>query len=258
MRIAVSLAALLAVAATHPHSKLATHSVGHGGEQHWTYSGADGPTHWSQLNAEYKLCGTGKTQSPVNIRTRAVYRGETPPLAFDYRPSPLTIVDNGHTIQVDYKPGSTLVIGGDRYQLVQFHFHHPSEEEINGKRSDMVAHLVHKDSAGRLAVVAILLKTGHVNPLLASLWEHMPKAGDHDPATGGPEIDISKLLPPDHAYFNYSGSLTTPPCSEGVRWFVLRTPVDISRAQLKTFAARYPNNARPVQKLNGRHVIASR
>jgi carbonic anhydrase len=258
MRTTIALLAILTIGATHPHLKTAAHATSHSTGAHWSYSGAEGPSHWAQLNADYKQCAKGRAQSPVNISTKAVYHGETPPLDFEYRVSPLTIIDNGHTVQVDYKPGSILKIGGDRYQLVQFHFHHPSEEEIDGKRSDMVAHLVHKDSNGRLAVVAVLLKTGRENPLLAELWTHLPKSGDHNPATGGPEIDISKLLPADHAYLNYTGSLTTPPCTEGVRWFVLKTPVEISKAQLDVFAARYPNDARPVQKLNGRHVIASR
>jgi carbonic anhydrase len=225
---------------------------------HWSYSGHDGPSHWGQLDAAYRACETGRTQSPIDIETKDVTPTNLPPLAFNYRPVPLSIVDNGHTIQVNYEPGSALLVGGKRYELVQFHFHHPSEEAVNGKRFDMVAHLVHRDAQGQLAVVAVPLKIGRDNPLLATLWSNLPKQGIHEPQVMKASINAGGLLPSDLHYYAFSGSLTTPPCSEGVRWMVLKTPMEISKAQVAAFASRYPNNARPEQRLNGRHVLASK
>jgi carbonic anhydrase len=250
----LAVAASLALAAAHPPAPPA----GHAGSHHWSYSGDEGPSHWARLDSQYRLCGSGKKQSPINIRSNAVYRGEAPPLEFDYRPARATIEDNGHSVQIDYEPGSTLHVGHESYELVQFHFHHPSEERVDGKRFDMVAHLVHRSPGGELAVVAVLMKVGRENPLLNSVWRHLPPPGKHGATEGASVIDVRDLIPANHAYFSYVGSLTTPPCTEGVRWFVVKTPIEISKDQLDVFAARYPNDARPVQKLNGRHVIASR
>jgi carbonic anhydrase len=235
----------------------ATHAPGD--VHHWSYGGPGGPSNWAKLDSKFRLCGSGHAQSPVDIRTKAVYAGATPPLDFEYHPAPFHITDNGHSVQVDVEPGSSLHVGTDRYELAQFHFHHPSEEEIDGKRFDMVAHLVHKDSKGDLAVVAIPLKVGHENPLLATLWSNLPKErSDHHSVSAKQAINAADLVPGNHSYFTYTGSLTTPPCTEGVRWIVLKTPEEISKSQLDEFAARYPNDARPVQQLNGRHIIASK
>jgi carbonic anhydrase len=248
------LIAAAATAAASPHASAPSHSGAH----HWTYSGHDGPSHWGQLDSDYRLCARGKTQSPIDIRTKDAQPAALPRLVFNYRPSALHIVDNGHTTQVNVDPGSALLVGGKRYELVQFHFHHPSEEEINGRRFAMVAHLVHKDADGQLAVVAVPLRAGKVNALLTELWRNLPAKGNEEPKTTDLQINAGDLIPADHHYYAYSGSLTTPPCSEGVRWMVLKTPAEISADELKTFAARYPNNARPVQLLNGRHVLASK
>jgi carbonic anhydrase len=256
MQHPITIAVGLAAAGTASAFSLARAETHH--PHHWSYSGKESPSHWAELDAQYRLCAAGKRQSPINIHTNAVYRSELSPLEFDYRPSPLHIIDNGHTIQADYGHGSSLLVGGHRYQLVQIHFHHPSEEEIDGKRFDMVAHLVHRDAAGKLAVVAVLLKVGHENPLLGSLWSHLPKAGDHSEASPTIDIDARQLIPADHGYFTFTGSLTTPPCSEGVRWLVLKTPMEISDAQLAVFAGRYPDDARPIQRLNGRHISATK
>jgi carbonic anhydrase len=228
-----------------------------GAHHHWSYSGNEGPSRWGQLDSAYRVCETGKTQAPINIEKKDVSTAKLPQLVFNYRPVPLDVIDNGHTIQVNYAPGSALLVGGKRYELVQFHFHHPSEEEIDGKRFEMVVHLVHRDAAGQLAVVAVLLRVGHENPLLATLWGGLPKPGNHEPQITKARINAGGLLPSDHGYYAFSGSLTTPPCLEGVRWMALKTPVEISKAQVATFASRYPDNARPVQRLNGRHVLAS-
>jgi len=225
---------------------------------HWSYSGESGPSHWAELDAKNKACGTGKSQSPIDIRTQDIHKQTLPTLEFRYRASPLHLIDNGHSIQVNVDPGSSLKIGAKSYELVQFHFHHPSEERINGKRSKMVAHLVHRDSAGALAVVAVLLDAGKPNATVESLWNHLPKQKNHVMNFTGVRIDPAGLLPTDRSYFTYTGSLTTPPCSEGVRWFVLKSPSTLSSSEIATFAAHYPNVARPLQKLNGREVLATK
>jgi len=227
-------------------------------DHHWSYSGEGGPSHWAELDAKNRACGAGKSQSPIDIRTRDVHKKKLPPLVFEYRPTPLHIIDNGHSIQVNVDRGSTLRIGDKTYELVQFHFHHPSEERINGKNSEMVAHLVHRDKAGRLAVVAVLLNVGRLNATVESLWRHLPEQKNRQMDFKGVQVDPIGLLPADHSYFTYTGSLTTPPCSEGVRWFVLKSPSTLSKSEIATFAAHYRNDARPLQKLNGREVLAAK
>lgn len=219
---------------------------------HWSYSGEGGPEHWGSLDSKFAACETGQAQSPIDIKTAT--KAELPALQFDYHPSPLTIVDNGHTIMVTYAPGSTLKVGDKVYELKQFHFHHPSEEQIHDKPGDMVAHLVHQDSEGRLAVVAVLLKSGSPNSVLDVLWSHLPKEKDQPISVPGVSINVKDLLPTALGYYTYPGSLTTPPCTEGVRWFVLKQRVEVSPEQLQAFAKLYPDNARPVQPLHGRTV----
>jgi len=222
---------------------------------HWSYDGATGPQHWSQLEQDFSTCKLGHNQSPIDIRKTS--KAKLPPLEFAYTPSPLNILDNGHTIQVNYTPGSSVTIDGKRYELLQFHFHKPSEEKINGRSYPMVAHLVHKSEEGKLAVVAVLFRKGAENPLVQTLWDALPQEKGQPKEVEGVSIDIGTLLPGAQGYYNFAGSLTTPPCSEEVNWFVLKTPVDISDAQLKRFAQVYKHNARPVQPLNGRTVQES-
>jgi len=224
---------------------------------HWSYSGNEGPSHWAKLAADNAACAA-KSQSPVEIRTHDVRVTELPTLVFDYRPVPLRIVDNGHTIQVNYDPGSSLMVGSKRYELVQFHFHRPSEEMVDGKRSAMVAHLVHRDPNGHLAVVAVPLRPGLENKLMETLWRNLPKVKEKELTRVDVKINAASLLPATLGYFAYSGSLTTPPCSEGVHWLVLKTPSLVSDREVAIFAARYPNNARPTQNLNGRQVLSSK
>jgi len=250
-RIAIGAAGVMALAAVSISARAETH-------HHWSYSGEGGPSHWAELDAKNAACGTGKTQSPIDIRTNDVHKEGLPALEFRYRPAPLHIIDNGHSIQVNVDPGSSLKVGGKSYELVQFHFHHPSEERIDGKSAAMVAHLVHRDSSGKLAVVAVLLNPGKPNATVESLWSHLPKQKEHQADFKGVRINPAALLPRDHSYFTYTGSLTTPPCSEGVRWFVLKSPAALSKSEIATFAAHYPNDARPVQRLNGREVLATK
>src|SRR6478672_8137303 len=215
---------------------------------HWGYVGPTDPAHWEGT------CHTGKAQSPIDISTAAVKSEKLAPLLFNYHRGPLRIIDNGHTEQVGIPTGSNLTVGGERFTLVQFHFHKPSEEVIDGRRFAMVAHLVHRDAKGHLAVVAVPIEAGASNPLIASLWAHLPHEKEKEDSPPGVSIDPTQLLPADHSYFTYMGSLTTPPCTEGVRWFVLKSPVTMSHAQIAAFAKVYPANARPVQPINKREV----
>ena len=219
---------------------------------HGSYSGAEGPSHWGGT------CAKGKAQSPIDVPSAAAKAEKLPALSFDYRPGPLRIIDNGHSVQVDAEPGSSLTVGGERYDLVQFHFHKPSEEAIDGRHYAMVAHLVHRNAKGDLAVVAVLLKAGADNPLIDQLWRNLPREKQHEETFHGVLISPAQLLPANRAYFTYQGSLTTPPCTEGVRWFVLETPVTIGLKQILTFGKLYQMNARPVQPLNKRQVLASK
>jgi len=234
---------------------VAADEKGHAGHE-WSYEGEHGPTHWGDVKSDYAVCKTGENQSPIDI-TSAV-KGDLPLIEFSYKPGPLRIINNGHSIQVNYPEGSFMTIGGKQYQLIQFHFHHPSEEKINGKNFDMVAHMVHKDAEGKLAVVAVLMKKGQANAFIKTLWAHLPKEEGKEEVLANVMIDPSGLLPSQRAYYTFTGSLTTPPCTEGVTWFVLKTPVELSDAQISQFMHFYKNNARPVQPLGKRVVSESR
>jgi carbonic anhydrase len=224
----------------------------------WSYEGANGPEHWGELDAANAACASGKEQSPIDIRDAK--KGALPRLQFEYKSTPLKIVNNGHTVRVNFAPGNGnfLIVGDKRYELVQFHFHRPSEEQIKGKQFAMVAHLVHKADDGKLAVVAVLLKAGSANMTLQQIWDHMPMTEGPEQQISDVEFNPSGLLPANAAYFTFAGSLTTPPCTEGLTWFVLRTPTDVSHEQIDAFAKLYPHNARPIQPLNGRVVTGSR
>lgn len=226
---------------------------------HWSYDGDTGPAHWSDLEHDFRGCSLGKTQSPIDIQDKQARPADLPAIRFDYHPAPLKIVDNGHTIQVNYEDRkSSISVGGHRYALLQFHFHKPSEERLNGKAYDMVAHLVHRDDRGRLAVVAVLLAGGSANPLVQTLWAHLPAQKDKESAPASVRVNAADLLPRAKGYYTFAGSLTTPPCSENVTWFVLKTPATVSPDQVERFGLQYPMNARPVQPLNDRVVRATR
>ncbi len=222
---------------------------------HWSYTGMTGPEHWAELSPSFAACRTGTRQSPIDIRNGIKVDQEA--LQFDYKPSYFRISDNGHTIQVTYGPGSTLSVMGRTYELAQFHFHRPSEERIDGRSFELVAHLVHKDSEDHLAVVAVLFEVGKDNPFIQTLWNNLPleQNTEYQPAT---PIQISDLLPARREYFSYMGSLTTPPCTEGVLWLVLKQPVQLSADQLAIFNRFYSNNARPIQNTSGRIIKESR
>jgi carbonic anhydrase len=224
----------------------------------WSYEGERGPQHWGDLDPEYAPCRDGHAQSPIDIRDTE--KANLPPLRFDYKNGPLNIINNGYTaVRVDYAhSGDFLTVGEERYELTQFHFHRPSEEKIRGKQYDMVAHLVHASSEGEVAIVAVLLEEGRANPLVAKLWKYMPSEAGPVKHIDGVEVDPVELLPHDLGYYTYMGSQTAPPCTEGVTWFVLKAPMQVSREQIEAFAKLYPHDARPVQALNGRVVKESR
>jgi carbonic anhydrase len=226
----------------------------------WSYEGPAGAEHWGDLDPDYTVCKVGKEQSPIDIRNAE--KAELPIIRFEYKSGPLKfLINNGYTIRVNYHDapgrGNFLIVGNKRYQLTQFHFHRPSEEYIRGKPYDMVVHLMHQASDGEVVGVAVLLKAGNANATIQKLWEHMQKAEGKEEEIAGVEVNPTGLLPHDTAYYTYMGSLTAPPCSESVRWFVLKTPVDISTEEISAFAKLYPHDVRPIQPLNGRVVKES-
>ncbi len=221
---------------------------------HWEYKGHHGAQHWSELDATYEQCAIGQKQSPVDIRKTE--KADLPALNFHYSTSTPVFWNNGHTIQVNLPPGNTLEVGGKNYQLLQFHFHLPSEEAINGKRFPMVAHFVHKNDSGQLGVIGVLMKQGKANETISAVFSHLPHPGEKitvDDLT----LDVSSLMPKSLAYYSFEGSLTTPPCSEGVNWMVLKEPISLSAKQIAAFKKLIGSNARPVQPLNGRIVQES-
>jgi carbonic anhydrase len=221
---------------------------------HWDYQGEGGPQAWAQLKNEFSTCATGKRQSPIDIRDGIKVQLDS--VQFDYRSSNFRVLDNGHTVQVNVSPGNFIEVTGKRFELQQFHFHRPSEERINGRLFDMVAHLVHKDIEGRLAVVAVLLDRGNAQPLVQAIWNNLPLEKGDEVIARMP-LDLNELLPTERSYYTYMGSLTTPPCSEGVLWMVMKTPVTISAEQIAIFSRLYPMNARPIQSASGRLIKES-
>jgi carbonic anhydrase len=234
------------------------HGVGGdaGHEAHWSYEGEFAPYRWGDMKPEFATCKTGNRQSPIDIRNPVI--GEVEPIRFHYEESPLKVTNNGHTIQVDVAPGSFILFNGQRYELVQFHFHSPSEERVNGRVFDMVVHMVHKNAQGRLAVIGVLLSAGAEQATLQKVWNAMPGTQGRTRERLDVSINPQDLLPTDRTYYSYMGSLTTPPCTEGVQWLVMKTPVEISRDQISHFTALYPMNARPLQAQNDRLIKIGR
>jgi carbonic anhydrase len=221
----------------------------------WSYQGKDGPLNWGRLDPAYKACGSGKEQSPIDIHGAHLNKS-LPPIEFHYVSGLMTLLNNGHTVQVTAPAGSYIIVGGVRYDLVQFHFHHPGEEAVKGKLPDMSLHLVHKSADGKFVVVAVRLNEGHPNAVLAALWEHLPKVtGASDKLTES--MSPAGLLPTDRGYWTYEGSLTAPPCTEGVRWFIFEQEVEISRDQLRSFGSLYKVNSRLLQAPHGRKIEAN-
>jgi len=235
--------------------KSSNHAAAGGHAAHWAYEGDGAPHAWGVLKEEYGTCGTGKKQSPIDISTVTI--SDISEIEFHYKSTPLELINNGHTIQANYHSGSYITVSGKRYDLFQFHFHSPSEHTIGGKSYDMVAHLVHKAADGQLGVIGVLFKAGDKNKVIDKLWANLPTESGQSNTVKNTRINALDLLPVDLTYFNYSGSLTTPPCSEGVNWMVMATPASISAKQVKQFTDLFPLSARPVQPLNGRVVRVS-
>src|SRR5579872_4385917 len=215
----------------------------------WSYEGPKGPEHWGDLDPDYAACKTGKQQSPIDIRSATKTPG-LPVIRFQYRSGPLKIINNGYTaVRVNYPRGNGnfLIVGAKWYELTQFHFHRPSEEYVDGKPFAMGIHLMHEAADGQVAGVVVLLKAGRANATVDKLWEHMPAAAGAEHEIAGVAIDPGGLLPRQTDYYTYMGSQTAPPCTEGVAWFVLKTPVDISLAEIDAFAKLYPHDVRPPQ-----------
>lgn len=221
---------------------------------HWTYEGESGPANWHKINSDWAKCSTGNRQSPIDIRDGM--KVDLEQIAFDYRPSGFSVTDNGHTVQVAVGPGNYLSVAGRTYELQQFHFHRPAEERVNGKGFEMVVHLVHRDVEGKLAVLALLLERGKPQPTIQTVWNNLPLEKG-DTATPSIVLDPNDLLPQRRDYYTFMGSLTTPPCTEGVLWLVMKEPVQASPSQMALFSRLYPFNARPVQANGGRMIKES-
>ena len=221
---------------------------------HWGYEGEHGPSHWGDMDAASKVCSVGSQQSPIDIQSSI--KAKLPPLQIAWRKKPDMIVNNGHTIQINTDPGNTLKVGKDSYEMLQFHFHHPSEHLIAGKHYPMECHFVHRNKAGTLAVVGALMTAGKPNAAFKQIAEAMP-ASAGDPVKMKAGVDMNKLLPAKRGYYRYEGSLTTPPCSEVVNWLLLRDPIHVAQADIDAFAKIFPMNARPAQKDHRRFVLSS-
>lgn len=219
---------------------------------HWAYSGDEGPEHWGGLSDKFAACSTGKNQSPINIS--GLIEAELKPISFSYSAASTEILNNGHTIQVNYKSGSKINIDGIDFELKQFHFHAPSENLIDGKSYPLEAHLVHADKDGNLAVIGVMFVEGKENKALAQAWAKMPKKADDKQVLTG--VAANDLLPENRDYYRFNGSLTTPPCSEGVRWLVMKNAMTASKSQIEAFTnvMQHPNN-RPVQATNARPIL---
>lgn len=218
---------------------------------HWGYSGSTGPAHWGELSDDFILAKTGKQQSPVDIVGSKAAKGQ---FQIRYNSTALSLVNNGHAIEQEYEEGSILEADNKAYELKQFHIHSPSEHTVAGRRFDMEIHLVHKSTSGEIAVAAVLFQEGKENSFLAQFWNRLPEKSGGTIQDQNLSINIEKILPENKSCFAYKGSLTTPPCSEGVRWYVFSNPVELSTSQLAAFQTLYKGNFRPVQPLNGRTI----
>lgn len=223
---------------------------------HWGYTGSSGPLHWGDLDASYHDCKAGKRQSPIDFQTDSSTHGISDAgIYMDYHEVELDIINNGHTIQVNITDGNEAIINGKRYALLQFHFHAPSEHTIDGKPVPMEVHLVHRADDGELAVLGVMIKVGKWNRIIHRLWKHMPPEANGRNRMKKVKVNAIGLLPKSKAHYHYLGSLTTPPCTQIVEWYVLKEPIEIDASQLKQFHRLYDANARPVQSVNKRPVL---
>ena len=223
----------------------------------WDYSGKTGPLNWGRLDSAYKACSQGKEQSPIDIHGAHLNKG-LQPIEYHYVSGTVTIENTGKTIAVHVNPGSYIVADGQRYELQEFVFHHPSEDAVKGKLTDMDVQLIHKSTDGKLAIIAVrfALDQSDSNAVIAALWSHLPsKAGETEKTTE--MINPGGFLPADRGYWTFPGSLTQPPCTEGARWFVYQQAVSVSRSQIRAFTSLFPINSRPLQDAHGRKIEAN-
>ena len=221
-------------------------------EVSWSYEGATGPVQWGGLDASFAACADGTQQSPIDLSDAIPAQGGT--LDIDWQSTSAEVLDNGHTIQVNMGPGSSMRLEGRDFSLLQFHFHLPSEHTVEGQSIPMEVHFVHQAAEGDLAVIGVFMESGAVPAAIDEIWNAIPTATGAPASLG--EFDPSALLPDGLDHSRYAGSLTTPPCSEVVSWVVLDETIFVSRAQVDAFADLYPMNARPVQELNRRFVLS--
>jgi len=222
---------------------------------HWSHEDEAGPARWGELAPDFKACQLGVEQTPIDLRTPITAElGKAVDVAYQSRR--FRILNNGHTIQVNVEPGSHCVIGGEQYELLQYHFHHPSEHLLAGKGFDLECHFVHRAASGKLAVLGVFVTPGADNATLKPIFDAMPTEESRERYVATP-LNPADLLPRGNGFFRYMGSLTTPPCSEGPTWTVFKNAIEASPAQIRQFAALFPNNARPVQELHRRFLLQS-
>ena len=221
----------------------------------WGYVGASDPEHWGELSSTYSACRAGLEQSPIDLKH--AINADFTTVDIRYQSIPLTILNNGHTIQVNVAEGNQIQLDGEDFKLLQFHFHHPSEHTVEGAPLPMEMHFVHANAKGELAVIGVFLKEGAENTFLRPVWQAMPRQIETAKLIPDVQVEMARLLPSDRTAFHYFGSLTTPPCSEIVKWLVFQEPIEVSPAQIAQFSDLFPLNARPVQPLNRRFVLRS-
>ncbi len=224
-------------------------------DQNWGYIGAAAAPFWGAIDKEYSLCKVGLAQSPVNIAT--FLQEDLAPLVIDYAPTALSLTNTGRTIQVNYKNGSNFMADGQKYTLSHFKFHTPSEHYLDGAPYPMEVQFVHMNDAGAFAVVSVMMKIGEQNPTIEGIWQNAPIQTGGLKMVDGVQVDAKTLMPEGQGYYKYAGSMTTPPCTENVQWFVMKEPIEVSEMQVKAFQALFPVNARPIQSLNDRVVVGN-
>jgi carbonic anhydrase len=224
----------------------------------WSYSGKTGPANWAKLDKSFSVCGEGTAQSPIDIPDKTVRKGDFPSMLFNYKPSPLAVTDTGRTIMAKFAPGSYFTLDGVQYDLLSVEFHKPGENKVDGKGHEMEAHLVHKGKGDKLAVIAIPLDPGKENAVVKAILTNVPASKGKENAVPSVTINAVDLLPSSKDYYAYLGSATSPPCTENVEWFILKSAITVSPDQIARFAKLYPMNARPTQPIHGRDIRGSR
>jgi carbonic anhydrase len=230
-----------------------TSSTQHGKHGSWGYKGSTGPAHWGDLKPQFSVCKTGKKQSPIDLNQ--TFKAGRTDFDLDYQVTELDLINNGHTIKVSYPDGNYFQIAGQEYKLLQFHYHAPSEHTVNGRFYDMEIHFVHQNASGSLAVIGVFIDEGPENLALREIWEYLPKRSGRTKKVAQEIINARDLIPEHSGYYRYMGSLTTPPCSEGVNWFVMKQPIYASKAQLDKFRSIMEGNNRPTQPVNQRLIM---